>query len=61
MMKGATEFVNAYTYAISQHKNFEREMKGILNDRGVLGDEVRVLTGTGHICSTFIMFLDSNR
>ncbi len=28
MVKGAKDFVNAYTYAISQHKNFEREMKG---------------------------------
>lgn len=28
MAKGAAEFVDAYTYAISQHKNFDRELKG---------------------------------
>jgi catalase len=28
MMKGAAEFVDAYTYEISKHKNFEREMQG---------------------------------
>lgn len=28
MAKGAKDFVDAYTYAISQHKNFERELKG---------------------------------
>lgn len=28
MAKGAKEFVDAYTFEISQHKNFEREMKG---------------------------------
>jgi catalase len=29
MVKGAKEFVDAYTYAISQHKNFDREMEGL--------------------------------
>jgi len=28
MAKGAKDFVDAYTFEISQHKNFEREMKG---------------------------------
>lgn len=28
MAKGAADFVDAYTYEISQHKNFERELKG---------------------------------
>ena len=28
MAKGAKDFVDAYTYEISQHKNFERELKG---------------------------------
>ena len=28
MVKGAAEFVDAYTYEISKHKNFEREMQG---------------------------------
>lgn len=28
MAKGAKDFVDAYTYAISQHKNYERELKG---------------------------------
>lgn len=28
MAKGAKDFVDAYTFAISQHKNFEREMQG---------------------------------
>ncbi|KAI9816969.1 MAG: hypothetical protein M1832_004953 [Thelocarpon impressellum] len=29
MFKGAKDFVSAYGYAISQHKNFEREMEGL--------------------------------
>jgi len=29
MAKGAKDFVDAYTFAISQHKNFERESKGL--------------------------------
>ena len=29
MAKGAADFLNAYTYEISQHKNFERELKGL--------------------------------
>lgn len=29
MAKGAAEFLNAYTYAISQHKHFDREMDGL--------------------------------
>lgn len=29
MAKDAAEFVDAYTYAISQHKNFDREMDGL--------------------------------
>jgi len=29
MAKGAIEFVDAYTYAISQHKNFDRELEGL--------------------------------
>lgn len=29
MMKGAAEFVDAYTYSISQHKHFDREMDGL--------------------------------
>ncbi|ORY15746.1 catalase [Clohesyomyces aquaticus] len=28
MVKGATDFLGAYFFAISQHKNFERELKG---------------------------------
>ncbi|KAI7458769.1 Catalase-1 [Hortaea werneckii] len=28
MAKGAKDFIDAYTYEISQHKNFERELKG---------------------------------
>ncbi|KAI7237215.1 Catalase-1 [Hortaea werneckii] len=28
MAKGAKNFIDAYTYEISQHKNFERELKG---------------------------------
>ncbi|KAK4895490.1 catalase 1 [Elasticomyces elasticus] len=28
MAKGAKDFINAYTFEISQHKNFERELKG---------------------------------
>jgi len=29
MVKEAKDFVSAYTFAISQHKNFERELKGL--------------------------------
>ncbi|KAF2681070.1 catalase-domain-containing protein [Lentithecium fluviatile CBS 122367] len=29
MAKGAKDFVDAYTFAISQHKNFDREMQGL--------------------------------
>lgn len=29
MVKGAKEFLDAYTYAISQHKNFDRELDGL--------------------------------
>ncbi|KAH7080147.1 catalase-like domain-containing protein [Paraphoma chrysanthemicola] len=29
MAKGATDFVSAYTFAISQHKNFDRELAGL--------------------------------
>jgi len=29
MAKGAKDFVDAYTFAISQHKNFERELDGL--------------------------------
>jgi len=29
MAKGAKDFVNAYTFAISQHKNFDRELQGL--------------------------------
>jgi len=29
MAKGATNFIDAYTYAISLHKNFDREMDGL--------------------------------
>lgn len=29
MAKGAKDFVDAYTFAISQHKNFDREMNGL--------------------------------
>jgi catalase len=29
MAKGAKDFVDAYTFAISQHKNFERETQGL--------------------------------
>ncbi|OAK97671.1 catalase-domain-containing protein [Phaeosphaeriaceae sp. SRC1lsM3a] len=29
MVKGAKDFVSAYTFAISQHKNFERELAGL--------------------------------
>ncbi|KAI7541922.1 hypothetical protein KC331_g8283 [Hortaea werneckii] len=28
MAKGAKDFIDAYTYEISQHKNFERELTG---------------------------------
>jgi catalase len=27
--KGAKDFLNAYTYAISQHKNYDRELEGL--------------------------------
>jgi len=29
MAKGATSFLSAYTYAISQHKNYDRELQGL--------------------------------
>lgn len=29
MVKGAKDFIDAYTFAISQHKNFDREMQGL--------------------------------
>ena len=29
MVKGAKDFLDAYTYAISQHKNFDRELDGL--------------------------------
>jgi catalase len=29
MARGAKDFVDAYTFAISQHKNFERETEGL--------------------------------
>jgi catalase len=29
MAKGAKDFVSAYTFAISQHKNFDRELEGL--------------------------------
>jgi catalase len=29
MAKGAKDFIDAYTYAISQHKNFDRELEGL--------------------------------
>lgn len=29
MMKGAKNFLDAYTYEISQHKNFNRELAGL--------------------------------
>ena len=29
MVKGAKDFIDAYTFAISQHKNFDREMDGL--------------------------------
>jgi catalase len=29
MVKGAADFVSAYTFAISQHKNFDRELAGL--------------------------------
>jgi len=29
MAKGAKDFVDAYTFAISQHKNFDRETQGL--------------------------------
>ncbi len=29
MAKGAKDFIAAYTFAISQHKNFDREMDGL--------------------------------
>lgn len=29
MVRGAKEFLDAYTYAISQHKNFDREIEGL--------------------------------
>jgi catalase len=29
MAKDATDFVSAYTFAISQHKNFDRELAGL--------------------------------
>ena len=29
MAKGAKDFVDAYTFAISQHKNFDRELQGL--------------------------------
>jgi catalase len=29
MVKGAGDFASAYAFAISQHKNFDREMAGL--------------------------------
>ena len=29
MVKGAKDFIDAYTYSISQHRNFDREMDGV--------------------------------
>jgi catalase len=29
MVKGAKRFVDAYAYAIAQHRNYDRELKGL--------------------------------